>query len=394
MSRRPRSKSTEPKSSNGRRTSHRRSAKGNPGDDAAARPGEDGTPSDDSVSLTEYESEQVRRIAGWKAETPSLRSGLFTKIGRSVARFAERLVPAQIAKDAIEKVYEEAELAATRGDIERQAGVHDLGKLLHKPLEECDRLAHGVGVWAQGLAVAGGAATGVGGFLTSALDVPQLLALALRTILKVGYCYGYPLDRPEDRRVVLGVLMIAATDDPEKKRELLARLREVEDWMVEEAEEQLVEDEAMDLLLQVEIFDDIPGLGAITAGLENLALVHQAADASRRVFQERWLRDNGKVGDIEPAPLEHAVRAWGDREDLVSRWIYAGSYYLGYGAMLPVWLVAHALAPADNALMRGLREGAAAAIEGADRAVERLHVLTGPIVDTASGVPAIASAGP
>ena len=104
------------------------------------------------------------------------------------------------------------------------------------------------------------------------------------------------------------------------------------------------------------------------------------------------MRDNGKIDAIEPAPIEHAAGAWDKYDGLVSRWLYAGSYYFGFGVMLPVWFMAHALAPADNALMRGLREGADDAIEGADRAVDRLHVLAGSIVDTASGVPAIASA--
>ncbi len=241
------------------------------------------------------------------------------------------------------------------------------------------------------MAVAGGAATGAGGFLTSALDVPFLLALAMRTILKVGHCYGEPLDRPEDRRLVLGVLMIAATDDPEKKRELIARLGEIEDWMVEETEEQLVADEAMEFLLQVEIFNDIPGLGAITAGVGNFTLIHNTSEAARRIFQERWLQANGKVDEIEPAAAQDADWAWDEQSGFVSRWIYAGSYYVGFGMMVPVWTVAHALAPADNAVMRGIREGAAAAVEGADRTVARLHSLVDSSARTDPSAPALAS---
>ena len=374
MSRRSRSKHSEPKDALERAPSLRRPATGKPTDDRVAGPG-GGARDGDGGSWTEYESDQVRQIAVWKAEKPSIRTGLFTKIGPSVARFAERLIPSQVAQGAIAKVYEEAELAATRGDIERQADVHDLGELRHRPLQECDRLAHGIGVWAKGLAVAGGAATGAGGFLTSALDVPVLLTLALRTILKIGHCYGYPLDQPKDRRIVMGILMVAATDDPEKKQELLARLKEVEDWMLRETEGQLVEDEAMDLLLQVEIFDDIPGLGAITAGLENYAFIHQAAEASRRVFQERWLQDNGKVEAIEPALDESLAGTGSWQSGLMSRLFYSGSYYISYGTTLPVWIITHALASAGNALIRGLREGAAAAVEGADRTVDRLRDL-------------------
>ena len=315
-----------------------------PSDPARLPPIQPPSGGDPAAVLTEYEAEQVRQIAAWKAEKSGLRSGLFNDVEKAAARFAERFIPSRVAQDAINKVYEEAERTANRGDVERQAGVKDLGELRHRPLEVCDKLAHGVGVWAQGLAVAGGAATGAGGFFTSALDVPLLLTLALRTIIKVGHCYGYALDRKKDERFVLGILMVAATDDPEKKRELLGRLREVEEWMLEESEEELVEDEALDLLLQLEIFDDIPGLGAITAGLENYAFVHHAANASKRVFQERWLHNNGKLDAVEPSAAVAAAGADGS----IPRWLYKSAYYVGFGAALPACVVAHAFAPSGG----------------------------------------------
>ena len=251
-----------------------------PADPGATRAG-------DRVATTVYESEQVRQVAAWKAEHPHLRSGMVGRAARSIAHFAERYIPAHVAKQALEKVYDEAELTAHRGDIERHAGVADIAELKGRRLEECDQLASGVAAWAEGLAVAAGAATGAGGFLTSALDMPVLLTLALRTIMRVGHCHGYALDRPKDRRVVLGILMVAATDDPAKKHTLIAKLREVEDWLLEEAEEDLIEDEALELLLQVEIFDDIPGLGAVTAGLGNYVFIHHASSAGRSI-QSPW----------------------------------------------------------------------------------------------------------
>jgi hypothetical protein len=44
-----------------------------------------------------------------------------------------------------------------------------------------------------------GVATGLGGMWTTDLDVPLVFVLALRTIIKVGHCYGYTLDQPQDR---------------------------------------------------------------------------------------------------------------------------------------------------------------------------------------------------
>ena len=62
---------------------------------------------------------------------------------------------------------------------------------------------------AQGVATVEGGLTGAGGIWTTVLDVPILFALCLRTIIKIGHCYGYALDRPNDRAWVLIAFAIA-----------------------------------------------------------------------------------------------------------------------------------------------------------------------------------------
>ena len=57
-------------------------------------------------------------------------------------------------------------------------------------LEECDRLAARVSGTANLIAAVEGLATGAGGFLTTFLDVPILFVLTLRTIMRIGHCYG------------------------------------------------------------------------------------------------------------------------------------------------------------------------------------------------------------
>ena len=52
--------------------------------------------------------------------------------------------------------------------------------------------------------------TGAGGFLTTALDIPLLFALAVRSVMEIGR-YGYSLDQPRDERFVLGVLIAAVS---------------------------------------------------------------------------------------------------------------------------------------------------------------------------------------
>ena len=81
----------------------------------------------------------------------------------------------------------------------------------------------------------------------------------------------------------------------------MARLREIEDLLLEETQEQVVVEETASLLTQIEVFEDIPLFGAVTGGLLNLSVAHRADVTARHLFQERWLRDQGKVDEIEPS---------------------------------------------------------------------------------------------
>src|SRR5262249_35919415 len=120
----------------------------------------------ETTELTAYEAEQVRQIAAWKSQPPNPLSELWKLITLPGAKLVEKVIPDTVVRAAIEKSYDVSEILAAAEDIKRQAGVTDLSELREKPLEECDRLAKQVGLAAQALAVAEGAATGAGGVLT------------------------------------------------------------------------------------------------------------------------------------------------------------------------------------------------------------------------------------
>ena len=291
------------------------------------------------TELTAYESEQVQQIAAWKSLPPNPLSELWKRITIPGARVVERFIPKRVVRAVIEKSYDVSEWLAGREDIKRRAGVADLVELRDKPLEECDRLAYQVGLAAQTLAIAEGAATGAGGVLTTLLDVPLLFTLALRTILRIGHCYGYPLEHRKGRHFVLGLLVTAISHSLEMRQLRLRRLRELEDLLIEETEEEIIADELLSLLFQLEIFEEVPGVGAISGALFNVAFMRRIDVTARRVFQERWLHDNGKVDAIAPAPADsrHLAGGWAG---VLGRVAYSGCYGLGFGVALPVFMVA------------------------------------------------------
>jgi len=306
------------------------------------------------AKLTPYESEQVRRIAAWKSKPPNPFAELFKRITLPGANLVEKVLPDRIVRVAIEKSYDASKMLAGQADIKLQAGVRDLRDMLHKPLEECDGLADQVSAGSQAWATIQGAATGAAGVLTTLIDIPLLFVLSLRTILKIGHCYGYPLEGTREQRFVLGLLIAATAGTLETKHKRLEQLKELEDLVIEETQEEIVSEEALSLLFQLEIFEEVPGIGAISGALLNLAFLRRVDRTARRVFQERWLRDNGKIRTIAPAAT-HA-------RDLASGWsgafgraAHAGVYTLGFGAVLPVWFVVSLFRPMDNGKMETSR---------------------------------------
>ena len=320
-----------------------------------------------SQTLTPYEADQVRRIAAWKSEPPNALSELWKRVSLPVARAIEPIIPDRAVRAAITRSYDASERLAGREDIQRRAGVRDLAELAHGRLERCDRLAIETGASAQALAAAEGAATGAGGLLTTFLDVPLLFILGLGTIRRIGHCYGYPLEHHKDRHFALGVMAAALAGSLEVRRQRIHRLRELEDLLIEETEEDILLEEALSFLFQLEIFADIPGIGAISGAALNWHFMRRVDQTARMVFQERWLRDNGKVEQIEPAEVHarHLAPGWAGT---LNRVAYSGCYYLGFGVALPAFAVASLFRPNhNNALFQGLRDGAAAATERADQ---------------------------
>ena len=253
---------------------------------------------------------------------------------------------------AIETSYDMAAKLAGQEDIKRQAGVRDLADLRDRPLEECDRLAN--------------------------------KSARTRSSWRPSRGRRRRRRRPDhaDRRAV--ALRPVAEDDPPNRpllrisRSMIARagitswacwpprfpghsrpggtgfdrLRELEDLLIEETQEEILAEEVTSFLFQLEIFEEVPGVGAISGGLLNLAFLRRVDVTARRVFQERWLRDNGKLEAIAPAPVHarHLATGW---SGALGRAVYSGCYYLGFGVAIPVCIAAELIRPMDNPLTRG-----------------------------------------
>jgi hypothetical protein len=323
--------------------------------------GENVMPADAATvnELTEYEIEQVGQIAAWKSKPINPLAELWNLSVLQAAKLMTFAVPPALVRSAIESSYRAAQKLAAPQTIAIQAGVRDLTDLRKKPLEECDRLAQDVANTARALATIEGAVTGVGGPLTSFIDVPLLFISALRTIVRISHCYGYPGDNPSDRYFNLGVLTIATAGSVATRLERLEQLQDLEELLVEETQVDLIRSELLSFLFQLEIFEDVPGVGIASGAVLNLSFMHRVETTARRVFQERWLKDNGKIREIAPEvqPARDIAAAW---TGLVGRVAYSVSYHVAFGAALPVFAVEWFARPNVIASDRGAGTGGAA----------------------------------
>jgi EcsC protein family len=234
--------------------------------------------------LTQYEREQIERIAAWKSEPPNIVAESWNLLVLQATKFVTKIVPEVAISLAIESSYTAAEKLAGRQNIAHRAGAGDIAELRGKPLEECDRLASQVAMTARALAVAEGAVTGVGGVVATTIDVPLLFASALRTILRIGYCYGYQADAAKDRYFNLGILTIATAGSLATRLERLDQLKDLEEILVEETQVDLIRSELLSFLFQLEAFEEIPGIGVISGALLNLNFMHRVDVTARKVF--------------------------------------------------------------------------------------------------------------
>jgi hypothetical protein len=201
------------------------------------------------------------------------------------------------------------------GDVRRKGGVSEIDELRTKDLRLSDKLANEIHNWAVGLAAAEGVGSGFGGILGLALDIPFIITFALRTIHKIGLCYGYQAKDEKGRHFVLALLSVAGANTAGEKAEAIKILRAI-DLMVAKRTLKTVAEKAVLRQLSKEaalismeklsgqmginlterkVLQAIPAIGATVGGSVNGWFLNDVSWAARRAFQERWLIENKKM---------------------------------------------------------------------------------------------------
>jgi DNA-binding transcriptional regulator YhcF (GntR family) len=270
------------------------------------------------MNLSKYEHAQIAEIRKWKTEEPSVVSKSFGVILSPLTWAINKIVPVAAIQGVINFSSSTAEWLTDTKDILRDAGVNTLEELKQHDLEKLDTLANEVHNWAIGIASAEGGATGATGLPGMAADIPFIIVFALRTIHKIGVCYGYEAKTKNDRDFVLAILAASGANDMGEKIAALSTLRTIEVSIAKQTWKKIAEKAAADhmsreasiigiknLAKQLGInltkrkaLQAIPFIGAIVGASVNGWYIKEVAWSARRAFQERLLIEKQKIIEI------------------------------------------------------------------------------------------------
>lgn len=255
---------------------------------------------------TEYEQAQIAAIAAWKSASPNLAKRVIRSITNPLGNLVNKVLPQAAVDSVMDGINKMASQLAKDDSILKDPwlqsqGVKSLEEIAAQPLEFADTLADRIISDAEHIALGMGAATGTGGLVAAAAGLPVMVTGALRVIYRVCQAYGYATDRPRDRLLMLHILALStATDADERARAMDNYQRQIETSFLHAAVEDSAQNALQRAVLGVELGSVVPGFSIAFSAYLNRAFVSNAGLAAKRVFQESWLRDHGKVRWIAP----------------------------------------------------------------------------------------------
>ncbi|MGB8953782.1 MAG: EcsC family protein [Tumebacillaceae bacterium] len=169
------------------------------------------------------------------------------------------------------------------------------------PLRLLDQVANDVSKARAKFATVQGAATGIGGIFTLAIDIPMLLGLSLKVLQEMCLCYGYNPNDKAERLFIIKCMQFTSSDfvgkkaiiedlteydNPDKRHQLFAQMqgwREV-------------------LLVQTEnfgwkkLFQMIPIAGILFGAYLNRKTIEETAEVARMLYRKRRVLERLESG--------------------------------------------------------------------------------------------------
>jgi hypothetical protein len=313
--------------------------------------------------LSPYEAARVREIAAWKSLRPSRLAEAVSTLTAPVTWVVGHFIPRKVVTKLVTSMESLAHRVDSVREVKKAAGVADIRELAGGRLEECDALASLFSARAERFAMVESAASGFGGPL---FHIPAQLVAALRSIARIGHCYGYLLDDAAGKAATIDILEIATLEDPEERKRVIELLHDAIDRHLENftGAEDLLQKTSRNMIAE-EVVDLIPTVGTAVSFLFDSQFMHSVDEAAKRVFQERWLRDHGLVESIPPSPVEVRRSSLEEFGLALGQGLYCVGALMGFTASVPGRLVQHAVGRGRNPVSLGARHGSDRAVSDA-----------------------------
>ena len=280
--------------------------------------------------LTGYEREARADIIEWRSADDDVLSSAVEAVQSSVGSAFTKITPEDVRmtlETAIEgglgMVQDGARFTFRVGSVLEAAQSEGLRAdqvtdLRGEALEDLNRLAQSYHTPNKYLAALEGRVCGLGGPGTAAADLPLLFGIACRAVQQVGTCYGFNMDAPDVRPVVLSVFNVGAGASSAAKARFLLDLHVAAEafakrWTYQKVAERTVSGGAAQALKQMtrrlpqkiarkvtkqKLAQALPVLGAAVGATFNYAFLNKTLTAARRAFQTLYL--TGKYGPGSP----------------------------------------------------------------------------------------------
>ncbi len=178
--------------------------------------------------FNEYEKGQLKAIETWVAEKPWIITQGLRVILTPLTWLINLVIPSAAVRAALDASDWLAKQITDSDDVLKACKVASKGELKDLPLSSLDDVANSVQNWAITAAGGIGGAGGAFGLPAMILEVPTVITLALRTIRKVGVCYGFGDDTPEERQFIFSVLAAVGANSQQEKIQAIATLKMIE----------------------------------------------------------------------------------------------------------------------------------------------------------------------
>ncbi|MBM6382880.1 MAG: EcsC family protein [Paenibacillus sp.] len=204
------------------------------------------------------------------------------KVARLLQEEAER--SGYSMKDHTYRLEEDAEAEGT-------AKIHSVENL---PLEVLDRVADNITESRTKFAAAQGAATGIGGIVTIAADIPMVMGLSLKVLQEMALCYGYDPDDPQERIFIVKCLQFSSADIVGKKA-IIDELAEYDnpDKQVQVVSQMQGWREVFNSYSESfgwkKLFQLIPIAGMVFGSVSNKNTISDVAEAGKMLYKKRLI---------------------------------------------------------------------------------------------------------